>query len=97
MTSFQLSQFSLPDSMDSEVTPSKRKSKKKPKKEKTEKSIKTIKMRLFPSEEEKNILQPMFDQFRWYYNATLSIFYKHYGYENILNKSKYSKYTSKKI
>jgi len=26
----------------------------------------------------------------WYYNTTLSIVYKHYGFENILKKNKYS-------
>lgn len=33
------------------------------------------------------------DQFRWYYNSTLTIFYNHYGHNNILNKNKYSNYT----
>lgn len=32
------------------------------------------------------------DQFRWYYNATISVVYKHYGYENILDKRKYASY-----
>ena len=97
MTSFQLSQFSLPNSMDSEVTPLKRKSKKKPEEKKTEKAIKTLKMRLFPSEQEKNLLKPMFEQFRWYYNSTVSIFYKHYGWDKILDKNKYSNYSIRDI
>ena len=35
----------------------------------------------------------MFDQFRWYYNSTITMFYNYYGKDNILNKSKYSNYT----
>jgi len=87
MTSFQLSQFSLPDSMDSEVVNSKIKSENK---QKEEKKIKTLKFRIFPSEKEKKEIQLMFDQFRWYYNSSLTIFYLHYGYDKILNKKKYS-------
>ena len=34
-----------------------------------------------------------FDQFRWYYNATINTFYDYYGSENILNQRKYSSYT----
>jgi len=73
--SFQLSQFSLPDSMDLEVTPLKIKSKNKP--------LKTLKMRLFPTKEEQTELKLMMEQFRWYYNSTLNIVYNHYGYKNI--------------
>ena len=87
MTSFQLSQFSLPDSMDSEVVKSKIKSENK---QKEEKKIKTLKFRIFPSEKEKEDIHLMFDQFRWYYNSSLTIFYLHYGYDKILNKNKYS-------
>jgi putative transposase len=54
-------------------------------------------MRLFPSEEEKNLLKPMFEQFRWYYNSTVSIFYKHYGWDKILDKKEYFKYTIRDI
>ena len=54
-------------------------------------------MRLFPSEEEKDLLKTMFEQFRWYYNATISIFYKHYGWNKILDKEKYSNYTIRDI
>ena len=32
----------------------------------------------------------MFDQFRWYYNATITIVYNHYGYEDVPKKRKYS-------
>ena len=88
MTSFQLSQFSLPDSMDSGAVKSKIKSENKQKEE--EKKIKTLKFRIFPSEKEKEDIHLMFDQFRWYYNSSLTIFYLHYGYDKILNKNKYS-------
>ena len=94
MTSFQLSQFSLPDSMDSEVVKSKIKSENK---QKEEKKIKTLKFRIFPSEKEKEDIHLMFDQFRWYYNSSLTIFYLHYGYDKILNKNKYSNTTFRDI
>jgi putative transposase len=81
-TSFRLSQYSLPDSMDFGATLSKRKSEQKP--------LKSLKVRLFPTEEEKKQLQTMFDQFRWYYNAVITIVYNHYGYEEIPKKRKYS-------
>ena len=74
-TSFQLSQFSLPDSMDSEVIPLK--------KELKNKQLKTLKIRLFPTKQEQKDLKLMIEQFRWYYNATLNIVYNHYGYKEI--------------
>jgi hypothetical protein len=73
MTSFQSSQFSLPESMDSVHTPSKRKSKKR-----QTQSLKTLKIRLFPTEEEKEQLQVMFNQFKWYYNITLTATHNYY-------------------
>ena len=82
MTSFQSSQYSLPDSMDLGAIPSKRKSEQKP--------LKSVKIRLFPNQEEKEQLQMMFEQFRWYYNATITIVYNHYGYEDVPKKRKYS-------
>lgn len=85
MTSFQLSQFSLPDSMDSEVTPSNEKSK--------QKLLRTLKIRLFPTTEEKTQIQTLLDQYRWYYNITLNIVYNHYGHDKITNERKYSAYT----
>ena len=88
MTSFQSSQFSLPDSMDSEVMTSK---------EKSNPQLKTIKIRIFPTKEEILKLQKAMDQYRWYYNATISVFYKHYGFENILDKRKYSSYEIRDI
>jgi hypothetical protein len=57
---------------------------------KKEEKLKTLKFRLFPSDDEKKQLQTQFDQFRWYYNSTLTIFYNHYGRDNILKKNKYS-------
>jgi putative transposase len=35
----------------------------------------------------------MLDQFRWYYNATLTTVYNHYGHDKITAKNKYSSYT----
>jgi transposase len=64
---------------------------------KQEEKLKTIKFRLFPNEEEKKQLQLQFEQFRWYYNSTLTIFYKYYGSDNILKKNKYSNYTVRDI
>ena len=88
MTSFQSSQFSLPDSMDSEVINSKNKLKKKRLKKKP-KQFKTIKFRIFPSDDEKNKLQLLLDQYRWYYNSSIDIFYDHYKFKNILNRNNY--------
>lgn len=76
MTSFQSSQFSLPESMDSDLTQLKRKSKKQPV---IKQKIKTLKIRLFPNPNEKEKLKDMFSQHKWYYNATLSIVHQHYG------------------
>ena len=59
-TSFQLSQFSLPDSMDCEAIQLKNKSK-----NKLQKQYKTLKFRIFPTDNEKEQLQILFDQSRW--------------------------------
>ena len=85
MTSFQSSQFSLPDSMDSEVTQLKTKYGKPP-----PIALKTLKIRLFPSQEETKKLQMMFEQYRWYYNATVAIVYQHYGADKITDIKSYS-------
>ena len=82
-TSFQSSQFSLPASMVSEVTSSNKKSK----------PLKTLKLRMFPTKEEKKELDLMMEQYRWYYNTILTVVYTHFGHENILDKRKYSNYT----
>lgn len=97
MTSFQLSQFSLPESMDSEATKSKMKSKKPGEEKEEKKQVKTIKMRIFPSEDDKKELNIMFNQFRWYYNTFLTLFYTHYGHENILKYNSYSNYSVRQI
>lgn len=86
MTSFQLSQYSLHDYTGLEVINSKRKSKKQPK----IKDLKTLKIRLFPTKKERDELKIMFDQQRWYYNATLSIMKKRFNKEEILNKEEWS-------
>jgi len=83
-TSFQSSLFSHPESMDSEVTQSKSKSE--------TKQLKTLKIRLFPTENEKKQIQLEMEQFRWYYNSIVTIVYNHYGYDKILDKKKYSNY-----
>jgi putative transposase len=69
--------------MDSEVIPSKGKSKKPLKK------FKTLKMRLFPNEEEIVKIQDSLTQYRWYYNASINIINTHYGSE-LTKNSKYS-------
>jgi len=58
MTSFQSSQYSLPDSMVSEVIHSGKKSE----------NVRTLKMRIFPTKVQTEKLKLMFEQFRWYYN-----------------------------
>jgi putative transposase len=63
-TSFQLSQYSLPESMDCEATKSK-----KPRK----KLMKTMKFRLFPNDEQKKYIDDSIVQFRWYYNAVVNV------------------------
>ncbi len=70
-TSFQLSQYSLPESMDCEATKSNTKSKKPRKKQ--EKSVKTMKFRLFPTEEQEKYIHNSIEQFRWYYNAVVNV------------------------
>lgn len=71
MTSFQLSMFSLPDSMDSVPIPSKHKS--------NNKQLKTLKIRLFPTPQEKKQIETILEQQRWYYNAAVAITQKHFG------------------
>ena len=85
MTSFQSSQFSLPDSMDSEVTQLKTKYGKPP-----PVALKTLKIRLFPNQEETKKLKMMLEQYRWYYNATVAIVYQHYGADKITDIKSYS-------
>lgn len=65
-TSFRSSQYSLPVSMDSEVTLSKGNLNESV-------PVKTLKIRIFPTESQKTKLEVMFDQFRWYYNAILDL------------------------
>jgi len=85
MTSFQSSLYSHPEYMDLEAIKSNSKSKKVVQSEK----LKTIKLRMFPTEEEKVKLLLALEQSRWYYNATLDIVTKKYG-ENIVDKKQYS-------
>jgi len=82
MTSFQLSQFSLQDSMVSEVTNLKTKSKKKP--------LRTLKMRLFPTKEEKEKIKHSLEEYRWYYNATVAIMNKKYSLEELVKEEQWS-------
>jgi len=82
MTSFQSSQFSHPDSMVSEVTNSKNKS---------EVKLKTLKIRLFPTQEEKEKLHLMMEQSRWYYNGLIAcLLTKFKSKEYIIKKGKFS-------
>ena len=89
MTSFQLSQYSLPDSMVSEVTKSKKKLKK----------LKTLKIRIFPTEKEKEKLLLMMKQSRWYYNSILNCFLDkvEYKQDNILSENEYSYFTIRNL
>lgn len=87
-TSSLLSQFSLPESMDSEVMNSKTKLKTK---------LKTIKFRLFPTQEEKNKIHKYMDQFRWYYNTILTIVGIEMKNNNIKKSNHYSYFTFNKL
>ena len=81
MTSFQLSQFSHPDCMDLEAIQLKTKS---------EPKLKTLKIRLLPSKEEKEQLQLIMSQYRWYYNTLLECFYiENKTVEDILKKDSF--------
>ena len=91
MTSFQLSQFSLPGYMDQEVTLSKTKSKiSSLKKKKNPTTMKTLKLRLFPTKQEQEELQLRLSQFRWYYNATVNIINNKYSEEELLKQKEWS-------
>ena len=68
-TCFQSLPYSLRGSTVSEAAELKGESKNKP--------VRTLKIRIFPDEKEKIKLEMMFEQFRWYYNATVNIFYFH--------------------
>ncbi len=93
MTSFQLSQFSLPESLDYEVT----KLKKKLKKPQPNTQYKTLKIRIFPTDTEKEHIHRSFDQFRWYYNSFVTMFYKHYNDEYIKKCKKFSNTKSRDL
>jgi len=67
---------------------SKEKSKKQYKK-KNKTNYKTLKFRLFPEENEIEKLNLLLEQFRWYYNSMVTIFYTHFGPEKILNRNEY--------
>jgi putative transposase len=55
------------------------------------KPVKTIKIRLFPTKEEKASLDLMLDQYRWYYNNAIRVTHKHIGdYKKLVEQSKYS-------
>ena len=102
MTSFQSSQFFLPDSTASEVTPSSEKSKT---------QLKTMKFRLLPTQQEREKLLKDMEIFRWYYNFSLTVLnldckrndkkleeYKSVSYYTLRDKivSKY-KYTEEQV
>jgi len=81
-TSFQSSQFSLPDSTVSGVTISNVKSKKARAPKTVQKQMKTLKFRLFPTDEEKKKLNLQLEQQRWYYNAAINVLYKNNYIDN---------------
>lgn len=84
--------------MDYEVTNLKTKSKTKLAKktqtsetnENKDKNVKTLKIRLFPSQKEKDEIKVMMEQQRWYFNATISIMNKNYTPEQLINKNSWS-------
>ena len=84
-TCSQSLRFSPQESMVSEVGELKGKSK--------NKLVRTLKIRIFPDETEKSKLNLMFEQFRWYYNAMVNIFYLHY----IEKQQKYSMYSMRDL
>jgi len=57
---------------------------------KNNKKVKTLKVRIFPSDKEKNEIKLMMDQQRWYYNATLSIMTKKYSPEELIKPDSWS-------
>ena len=78
---FNLNKFSLPESL--EDTPSKP-------------TIKTLKIRLFPDEEQKILLQTQLDQYKWYYNHALNVLKAHYG-SSLIEEKKITNITLRKI
>ncbi len=81
------------DFTDLEVIQSKIKSKM-PSKETT---LKTLKIRIFPTKDEKDKLSGYFDQFRWYYNAILNIVNKTYMKDGKLTVNKLSYYNMRNL
>ncbi len=58
--------------------------------------VKTLKIRIFPDKKEKDKLNLMFEQFHWYYNAMVNVFYLHeiekqrkYSMRDLLMKHRY--------
>ena len=54
------------------------------------KPLKTLKMRIFPTQTEKETLQLMFEQYRWYYNAILQVTNWNHLHDECYDKRKYS-------
>ena len=52
-------------------------------------SLRTLKIRIFPTKTEQEQLKVLFEQFRWYYNATVSIVGSHYSGEDVEKPKKY--------
>jgi len=59
-----------------------------PKPEKVDTSIKTLKIRIFPTDTEKEDLNLLFQQYIWYYNVSVEIFTDFYE-DRILDNNKY--------
>jgi IS605 OrfB family transposase len=85
-TSFPSLQFSLADCMEKEATLSKKKSE-------IKSNLKTLKIRLFPTKEEKDQIHLILDQYRWYYNAALNILNLNYSEDKLKNMKSLSSYT----
>lgn len=90
-------QSSLQGCTDLEVINSKSKSKKRLRSiklkdevnKRKQEPVRTLKLRLFPTEEEKVIIHEMIAQQRWYYNLAVSCFYKHFKPDYILSQDKF--------
>jgi len=82
-TNFHTTKYALYNHLDQESFECKGKSRAKPKLH-CATGLKSLKIRLFPTQEEKEELKLYFEQFRWYYNAALAILYNSYSPQEIL-------------
>ncbi len=91
---FKLSDYKLPKSLEPVIKKRTKPVKKpkegeEPKKPKPQTDVKTLKFRIFPEGKEKEDLQEVFTQFRWYYNASVAVFNKTHTFQDIIEKNKF--------